>query len=95
MNSPYEHLIEFVTNAGLSEDEARHAVRQCAWAMAKKGAVSYVAGGAISYFMLMNPTTAIPYTVGATAAGAAFGLAKAPECSQIREAIRFWSTVPF
>ena len=94
MPSPYEQLIEAIVETGVSEVEAQHAARRCAMAMAKQGAVGYLGGGAFAYFMAMNPASAVPYAIAGLAGGAAYALIKSPQCSEVREAIRFWNTAP-
>jgi hypothetical protein len=94
MASPYDDLIQAITATGVSEVEARHAARRCAIAMAKNGAMGYLGGGAFAYFMAMNPAAAIPFLVGGAAIGAGYAFAKAPQCSEVREAVRFWNTAP-
>jgi hypothetical protein len=95
MPSPYEQLIQAIAETGVSEVEAQHAARRCAIAMAKQGIAGYAAGGALSYFLAMNLTTAVPYLVGSTALGAGHALMKSPQCSDVRRAIQFWSTAAF
>ena len=95
MASPYEQLIQAIVDTGVSEAEARHAAQRCALAMATRGIVIYAGAGAFTYFMSMNPATAIPYWVGGLAVGAGSALAKSPSCSEVREAIRFWNTASF
>ena len=95
MNSPYEELIDFVVSSGISRTEAEHGVRMCALAMAKNGAAAYFGTGAVVYFMSMNPATAVPYLVGAAAVGAGYGLAKSPQCQEVRDALRYWSAAAF
>jgi hypothetical protein len=92
--TPYDELIQSITATGLPETEARNAARRCAMAMAKQGAVGYLGGGAFAYFMAMNPATAVPYLVGGAVLGAGHALAKSPQCSEVREAIRFWNITP-
>jgi len=89
--SAYDELIDFVTKSGIPPADAEFAVRQCALAMAKRGIGAYTAGGAVAYFMSMNPSTAIPFLIGTTAVGAASGLVNAPQCEEVREAIRYWT----
>jgi hypothetical protein len=89
MASPYEQLIQAIIETGIPETEARHAARRCALAMAKQGATRYLGGGALAYFMAMNPATAVPYLVGGVALGAGHALLKAPQCSEVREAVPF------
>ena len=101
MTSPYEHLIAAIVETGISEGEARHAARRCAFAMAKGGGVGYTTGYALAYFLApvgATPITVLPYMgaastimAGATLAGAGTAFARAPQCSQVREAIRYWS----
>jgi hypothetical protein len=93
--NPYEDLINFVVDSGLSRDEAEHAVRQCVFAMIRKGLAGYTAGGAAAYFMQMNPSTAIPFLLVTTSVGAGYALAKAPQCSEVRGAVQFWNTARF
>jgi len=95
MDSPYNEIVEFVTSNGVSQAEAEVAVGNCLKAMAKYALGAYVAGGAVAYFMRMSPNTAIPWLVVSTAAGAGYALAKAPQCSEIREAIAFWERANF
>ena len=92
MASPYEQLIQAITETGIPETEARHAASSCAVAMAKQGAVGYLGGGAFSYFLAMNPGTAVLYLVGGVTVGAGHALFTSPQCSEVREAIRFWNT---
>ena len=94
MASPYDQLIQAIVDTGVSEAEAQHAARRCAMAMAKQGAVGYLGGGALSYFLAMNPGTALPYLVGGLAIGAGHALVKSPQCSEVREAIQFWNLAP-
>ncbi len=91
MANPYEQLIQAIVETGVSEAEAQHAARRCAMAMVKKGFAGYIGGGALSYFLAMNPSTAIPYLVGGIALGAGHALVKSPQCSEVREAINFWN----
>ena len=92
MTSLYDQLIQAIIETGVSEAEAQHAVRRCALAMAKQGAAGYLGGGALSYFLAMNPGTAVPYLVGGVAFGAGHALVASAQCSEVREAIKFWST---
>jgi hypothetical protein len=89
--SAYDELIDFVTKSGISQGEAEFAVRQCALAMTKRGIQTYMAGGAIAYFMSMNPSTAIPFLIGSAAVGAGSALVNAPQCEEVREAVRYWT----
>ena len=93
--SAYDELIDFVTDSGIPRSEAEHAVKRSALAMARYSIGTYAAGGAVTYLLSMNPTTALPYLVTAAAGGAAYGLAKAPQCEEVRTAIRYWSTAKF
>jgi len=95
VNTPYEDLIDFVTKRGISRYEAERAVKRCARAMAINGLVGYSTGGAIAFFLAMNPATAVPYLIAGTAVGAVTTLARAPACSDIREAISYWNTASF
>jgi hypothetical protein len=95
MASPYDQLIQAITETGVSEAEAQFAVRRCAMAMAKQGAITYVGGSALAYFLAMNPATAMPYLVGSAALGAGHALAISPQCSEVRLAILFWITARF
>jgi hypothetical protein len=92
--SSYDELIQKITATGISENEARLAVRRCTFAMAKQGVVGYAGAGAFTYFMAMNPATAVPYLVGGAVLGAGYALAKSPQCSEVRTAIRFWNATP-
>jgi hypothetical protein len=94
VTTPYEELIGFVESNGIARYEAEHAVRRCAMAIALRGAATYAGGGFIMYFMNMNPASAIGYGAMSFGVGAAYGLAKAPQCREVREAIRFWNTAP-
>ena len=87
VNTPYEDLIDFVTKRGISRYEAERAVKRCARAMAINGLVAF--------FLAMNPATAVPYLIAGTAVGAVTTLARAPACSDIREAISYWNTASF
>jgi len=95
MKSPYDELIDAIVDSGVSESEAQLAARRCALAMAQNGAVAYLGGGALAYFLAMNPASAVPYAVGGLTLGAGYALAKSPRCSEVRDAIRFWSSVQF
>jgi hypothetical protein len=90
MASPYDQLIQSIVETGLTEDEARIAARRCVLAMAKQGIAGYAGGGALAYFLAMSPGIA----VGAMTLGAGHALAKSPQCSDVRQAIRFWNTAP-
>jgi hypothetical protein len=92
MNSFYDELIDSIMATGISEEEARNAARRCAMAMGRHAAVGYAGGGALGFFLQMNPATALPYLVGGLALGAGHGLAKAPQCAEVRQAIGFWNT---
>ncbi|MBS0396597.1 MAG: hypothetical protein JSR54_18400 [Proteobacteria bacterium] len=95
MASPYEELISSITAAGVPEVEARHAARRCAMAMAATGAVGAAAGMAFAFFMSRNPVASIPQGLVGGAVGAGYALIKAPQCAEVREAIRFWNTASF
>jgi hypothetical protein len=95
MPSPYDELVEFVAQSGISQAEAEHAVRRCATAMLAQGAATYVAGSAVMYFMNMTIPSAFSYGTLALGAGAVHAVAKSPQCSEVREAIRFWNTNTF
>jgi hypothetical protein len=92
MASPYDQLIQAIIDTGVSEAEAQHAARRCAMAMAKQGVAGYLGGGALSYFLAMNPGTAVPYLVGGVVLGAGHALVTSVQCSEVREAIKFWNT---
>jgi hypothetical protein len=91
----YDVLLDQVMKTGISEEEARLAVRRCAVTMAKQGALAYVGGGAaqiaLSYFVKMNPATAIPYAVGSVLLGAGHAVYSSPDCSDVRRAIVYWN----
>jgi hypothetical protein len=91
----YNDLISSVSESGLAEEEAKHAVRRCVLAMAKGGFVGYTAMGALAYFMSMNPATALPYLLVSTSGGAAYQLAKSPQCEDVRKAVFFWNSAKF
>jgi hypothetical protein len=95
MANPYDELIHAIRNTGISEAEAQHAARRCLKEMAKQGAMGYLGGGALSYFLAMNPATAMPYLIGGLALGGGHALAKSPQCSDVRKAISFWNSEPF
>ena len=90
MSSPYEDLIDQITATGISRQEAEYAARRCAMAMLKNGVVGYGGAGVLTYFLRMSPTTAV---LG-FAVGAGYTLAESPQCSEVREAIRFWNPAP-
>lgn len=95
MSTPCDQLIQSITDTGVAESEAQqHAARRCALATARGGASGYVGGGALSCFLAMNPASAVPYAVVGLGVDAAYALVKSPQCSQVREAIRFWNTAP-
>ena len=95
MPSPYDELVSFVEQSGISQAEAELAIRRCSLAMAKQGIYTYAAGGAVMYFMNMTPASALSYGTLAFGAGAFHALAKSPQCSEVRDAIQFWSTAAF
>ena len=76
MSSPYEDLIDAITEIGVSRQEVEHAARVCALAMVKGGLIGYTAGGVFAYFMGMNPATVLLYLVVSAAAGGGYALAK-------------------
>lgn len=95
MRTAYDDLIDFVVSTGVSRAEAELGVRRCAVAIGKHGLVGYTAGGAVAYFLGMNPATAIPYLIGTAAAGAGYGLVKSPQCHEVRQALTYWATAAF
>lgn len=90
MSTPYEDLVQFIESNGVTEAEGEHALRRCLIAMGKAGLVGYASGGAISYFMTMNPATVFPFLTATTAAGAGYALVNSPSCSEVREAVAYW-----
>ena len=94
MPSPYDQLIQAIADTGISEAEAQHAARRCSLAVAKGGLTGYFGGGAFAYFLAMNPASAVPCAVAGLGIGAGYALAKSPQCSEVRDAIRFWNTAP-
>ncbi len=90
----YDDLMGFVTDSGVPRSEAEHAVRQCVWAMVKYGAASYYGAGAIAIFMSMTIPSGVAFATYAAGAGAVAGFARAPQCAEIRERLRFWQTAP-
>lgn len=90
--SLYDELIEQITKEGLTEAEARTAVKRCVKHVVAVGAMSYYGPGAAIAVFLTAPGLAP--AVGA--AGAAIAFAKAPACSSVRQAmlrdsISFWN----
>jgi hypothetical protein len=90
MSSPYDDLIDQIAATGISRKEAEYAARRCTMAMLKNGVVGYGGAGLLTYFLRMSPGPAL---VG-FAVGAGYGFVKSPQCSEVREAIRFWNTAP-
>lgn len=91
----HDELIDMVVQSGVSRPEAEHAVRRCAFAMAKQGALVYTGSALLMYFMNTNPASAIGYGTLSFGAGAAHALIKSPDCEDVRKAARFWSTARF
>jgi hypothetical protein len=91
----YNDLVSFVADQGLSEGEAEHAIRRCLMAMAKYGIGAYAGAGAVAYFMNMTPASAVGFGLLTVGGGAAVGLMKSPQCSEVRGAVRFWNTANF
>jgi hypothetical protein len=58
--------------------------------MIKGGVAGYSTGGALAYFLAMNPVSVFPFLIGTTATGAGYQLLKSPSCSEVREAVSFW-----
>ena len=94
MTSLYEQLIQAIVQTGVSQDEARHAARRCALEMARQGFVGYLGSGALAYFLAMNPVSAMSFLAGGAVLGAGHAFARSPQCSEVREAISFWSSAP-
>ncbi len=93
MSVVYDDLIDKITASGVSKADAQIAVRHCEMAMIKGGLVGYTAGGALAYFLAMNPASAFPFLIGTTATGAGYQLLKSPACSEVREAVSFWKNL--
>jgi hypothetical protein len=94
--SNYEELAQFIEEQdGISREEAEHAIRRCAAAMASQGLVYGVAGAAIVGFLTKNPIAALGSGVVAGAGGAVLAPFNAPQCSEIRDAIRHWNSAKF
>jgi len=89
---PFTHndLVNLLVKSGVSPSEARPAVNRCLLSMGAHAAMTYTAGGALAYFLAMNPATTLPYTAATIAAGAGYAFQKSPQCMEVRTAIRFW-----
>jgi hypothetical protein len=94
MRSEYEALIQAITETGVPEAEARAAATACAKAMARGAVTGYVGGGALSYFLAMNPATSLEYVVTGFAIGGGYALVKSDQCAAVRDAIAFWRHAP-
>ena len=89
--SPYDQLVLELVRSGVSRAEAEPAVRRCLGSMSKHAVAGYGAGGLLAYFLNANPVSAFGYAALTTGAGAAYALHSSPSCSEVRQAIRFWS----
>jgi hypothetical protein len=93
--SNYDTLVTWIGESGIERQEAEHAIRSCALAMAKDGVKVYAAAGVIAYFMNATPATAIGYAAGGAFVGSAYAISKAPDCAAIRQRITFWNSQSF
>lgn len=93
MSVVYDDLIGKITASGISTADAQIAVRHCEMAMLKGGVAGYTAGGALAYFLAMNPASAFPFLIGTAAAGSGYQLLNSPACSEVREAVSFWKSL--
>jgi hypothetical protein len=93
--SGYDQLAEFIEQQdGISREEAEHAIRRCALAMSLTGFAGWEAGaGAVAYFL--NPGVMMVGGVVGAGAGAYQAYKRAPQCSEVRDAIRYWNTATF
>jgi hypothetical protein len=92
MSTPYEELQRFMISNGIPAADAEIAIRRCSIAIAKRASAGYIGGGAVAYFMAMNPAAGISYVVGGATIGAGSALYSSPACADIRTAIRYWWT---
>jgi len=88
----YEQLVSELVRSGVSRSEAEPAVKRCLASMSAHALAGYAAGGLLAYFLHANPGTALGYTAITTTAGAARALHSSPSCSEVRQAIRYWTT---
>jgi hypothetical protein len=93
MASLYDQLIQEIKETGLTEAEAKHAARRCATAIALRGATGWAAGSLLGIFLAKNVAVAMPLAIGGTVLGVGNALVKSPQCSKVRDAVKFWNKV--
>lgn len=93
MNDTHKELHDLLKAHGLSGAEADNAIQNCMKAMAKGAVATYFAGSAIMYFMNTNPASAVGYGSIALGMGAGRAFLNSDQCSRVRQAVDFWTTL--
>ena len=85
-------LMDLITNSGVSHEDAEAAVDRCQAAIVKQGFLAGEIAGVIGFFVTgkPNPASALAWGLAGSAGGAALAPLTSPQCSEVRNAVRFW-----